>query len=337
MILSSAKKLNIKAAIPRRLKWGVAGCGNYTESSFLPTLASTTRSKLVSVFSNDAKRAQSIASKFGATSFSDNFQEFIKGDFDIVFIASANVNHFQQVIDAAKNKKNILCEKPAAINSTQIEEMVRTCKQNDVMLAINFTHRYHPLVIKTKELVDKGFLGKIVSVSTSFNIDFPPSDNFRFHKEFSGGGVLRDLGSHAIDLIRLFGGEITEVKAFMDNIVYKSDVEDFASAIMKFEKGGYGYFNVSYNVKKSTNRIEVIGHKGMVSIENFIGKKNGSSKLVIDLHGEAKKTFIKRGSKISYVVKSIQKSYFKKIPPLVSGDDALINMKIIEEIERQCL
>ncbi|MEJ5263678.1 MAG: gfo/Idh/MocA family oxidoreductase, partial [Ignavibacterium sp.] len=85
-----------------------------------------------------------------------------------------------------------------------------------------------------------------------------------------------------IDMLRLFGGEIIDVKGYMDNIVYKSEVEDFASAVVKFEKGGYGYFNVSYNSNKSFNRIEILGHKGIISLENFVGKKNVSAKLVIN-------------------------------------------------------
>lgn len=336
MILSSPSKLLIKAAIPRRLKWGVAGCGNFVETSFLPALNLIQRSKLVSVFSHDIKRAEYIAGKFGAQNYHNNYDEFLKDDFDIVYIAGANVHHYEQVIKAAKSKKHIVCEKPAGINSLQIQEMIDTCAENNVIFSVNFTHRFHPLVLKSKELVESGMIGKIVSVSASFNIDYPPNDNFRFKKELSGGGALRDLGSHMIDMLRLFGGEIIDVKGYMDNIVYKSDVEDFASAVVKFEKGGYGYFNVSYNSNKSFNRIEILGHKGIISLENFVGKKNVSAKLVINLQGEAKKAFRKRANKISYMIKSVQRTVLKNFPSLVPGEDALKAMKIIEEIEKQC-
>ncbi|NMB82289.1 MAG: Gfo/Idh/MocA family oxidoreductase, partial [Ignavibacteria bacterium] len=258
MILNSPSKLIINAAIPRRLKWGVAGCGNFVETSFLPALNLIQRSKLISVFSHDIKRAEYIAGKFGAQNYSNNFDEFLNYDFDIVYIAGANVNHYEQVIKSAKAKKHIVCEKPAGMNSLQIQEMIDICKENNVIFSVNFTHRFHPLVLKSKELIESGMIGKIVSVSATFNIDYPPNDNFRFKKELSGGGALRDLGSHMIDMLRLFGGDIVDIKGYLDNIVYKSDVEDFASAVVKFEKGGYGYFNVSYNSNKSFNRIEIL-------------------------------------------------------------------------------
>lgn len=334
MIITSSR---IKAAIPRRLKWGVAGCGNFVETSFLPALALVQRSKLISVFSNDLSRAQNIAVKFGAQSYSDNYDEFLKGDFDVIFIAGANSQHYEQVIKAAKAGKHILCEKPTGLNSIQIQEMITICKNHNVKFIVDFTHRFHPIVLKAKELVDKGMLGKVVSVSASFNIDYPPNNNYRFKKSLSGGGALRDLGSHMIDLIRFYGGEIVDVKGYMDNIVYKSEVEDFSSAILKFEKGGFGFFNVSYNAKKSFNRIEILGHNGVIGIENFIGKKNVSAKLVINLQGEAKKSFRKRANKMSYMIKSVQKSILKNQVPMVSGEDALMTMKIMEEIEKQCL
>ncbi len=336
MLLTSPGRLIMNAAIPRRLKWGVAGCGNFVETSFLPALSLVQRSKLISVFSNDIKRAEYIAGKFGAQYYTNNYQEFLKGNFDVVYVAGPNVNHYHQVIESANAGKHIVCEKPVAMNSNQIQEMINACKVNNVLFSVNFTHRFHPLVLKSKELVDNGMIGKIVSVSASFNIDYPPNDNFRFKKELSGGGALRDLGSHMIDMLRLFGGEIISVKGFIDNVVYKCEVEDFAAAVCKFEKGGYGYFNVSYNTNRSFNRIEILGHKGIISIENFVGKKNVSAKLIINLQGEAKKAFRKRANKISYMIKSIQKSILNNHPPFVPGEDARESMKIIEEIEKQC-
>jgi predicted dehydrogenase len=180
-------------------------------------------------------------------------------------------------------------------------------------------------------------IGKLVSANLSFNMDFPPGSNFRFNKDLSGGGVLRDLGTHMIDLLRFVGGEISEISGFTDNVIYTSEVEDFANAIVKFEKGGYGYFNVSFNCKKAFNRIEILGHNGAISIENLIGVKTVSSKLTIHLEGEAKKSFRKRGNKFLFMMRAIQRSFLKKQPPPATGEDGLINLKLMEELERKCL
>jgi len=155
----------------------------------------------------------------------------------------------------------------------QAEEMIKVCEDNGVKLAVSYVYRFHPLIRKAKELIGNEYIGKLVSINLNFNIDMVPGNNFRFNKELSGGGALRDLGTHMIDLLRFFGGEIKSIEGSVDNVVYKSDVDDFAAAIVHFEKGGYGYFNVSYNNKKAFNRVEILGNKGAISIEKYIGNQ----------------------------------------------------------------
>ncbi len=328
--------VKVRRPVVIKLKWGVAGCGRFTEHTFIPTLKFLRRSSVQSFFSHNLSRAKELAEQSGASGYFDNYDEFLKSDIDSVFIASVNAHHYEQVIKAAEAGKNIICEKPLAMTSKQAEEMVEACKQNNVFLAVNYLHRLHPHVIKAKELIKNQTIGRFVTVNVSFNIDFPPGNNFRFNKSLSGGGALRDLGTHMIDLLRFFGGEISEINGYMDNIIYKSDVEDFASAIVKFENNSYGSFNVSYNTKKAFNRIEILGHSGAISIENFIGVKGVPSKLTIQLDGEARKSFRKRGNKFLFMMKAIQKSFLKHQTPPVTGEDGLINLKLIEELERKC-
>jgi D-xylose 1-dehydrogenase (NADP+, D-xylono-1,5-lactone-forming) len=321
----------------KKLKWGVAGCGSFAETTFVPTLLQLKRNVLTSVYSSDLSRAENIANKFIVASHFDDYKKFLKQDFDVLYIGSANNDHHWQVIEAAKARKHILCEKPLALNSEQAEEMVSTCKENNVFLTVNYVHRFHPLSVKAKEIIDKSLIGSIVTISASFNIDYEPNDNFRFDIQQSGGGAFRDLGTHMIDILRYFGGEIVDIRGFIDNVVYKSEVDDFASSVVKFNSGGYGYLNVSYNSKNAFNRIEIIGSKGSLSIENIIGAKKSPGKLSIDLEGEARKAFRKRANKQRFALKSIQKSILSNTQPVVTGHDGLLNMKIMEKLEKQCL
>ncbi len=319
----------------KKLKWGVAGCGKFMEQTFLPTLLQLKKSKLVSVYSSSKERADFIADKFSALDSFNDFDEFLKSDFDALYIGSNNADHFEQVIRAAKAKKNILCEKPLSLNSAQAEEMVRVCNENNVFLSVNYVHRFHPLVVKAKELISRQMIGKIVNINVNFNIDLPPNENFRFKKSLSGGGALRDLGTHLIDVLRFLGGEIDDIKGFVDNVVYKSEVDDYATAVVKFRDSGYGSFSVSFNSKKSFNRIEVVGVKGALSVDNLIGSKSSAAKLTIDLVGEGRKAFRRRANKMIHLLKSVQDSFLSNSKPSVTGEDGLINMKLMEKLEIQ--
>lgn len=321
----------------RKLKWGVAGCGKFAEFSFIPTIAQLRKSTVNSLFSNDLSRAKILADKFGIANKFDDYDEFLKSDINCVYVSSANSNHYDQVIRAARAKKNILCEKPLALNSKQAEEMVNVCKENNVLLSVNYVYRFHPHILKAKELIKSQLLGKIISINLNFNVDIPPSSNFRYNKNLSGGGVLRDIGTHMIDLLRFLGGEIENVCGVIDNIIYKSEVEDFAAALIKFKEGGYGYFSVSYNSKKAFNRMEILGHKGSISVDSLIASKNDTSKLTIILDGEAKKTFRKRANRFLHLLRSVQNSFLRNEEPLITGYDGLINMKLMEELENKCL
>ena len=122
-IISGKKRIKIPRKV-KRLKWGVAGCGNYLEKTFLPALQQSKRSRLASVYSSDIERSKFLSGKFAAEKYFNNYDEFLKSEFDALYIASINANHYEQVIKAAIAGKNILCEKPLAVNSMQAEEMV---------------------------------------------------------------------------------------------------------------------------------------------------------------------------------------------------------------------
>ena len=329
------QKMRLSKQLPRKLKWGVAGCGNFLENTFLPTLQQLKKSKLVSVYSSNKPRADFIKKKFNAENSFNDYQKFLESNIEAVYISSKNSDHYQQVIDAANAGKNILCEKPLSMTSEQAKEMVEVCKRNNVTLTINYVMRHHPIIKKTKEFIDSKLLGKIVSISAKFNFDYQPNDNFRFKMDESGGGALRDLGTHMIDLLRYLGGEIESISGNVDNIIYDSKVDDFAAGLIKFENGGYGDFNVSFNVSEPVNRIEILGHRGTIIIDKMIGQRLAASKMTINLKDEGRKAFRRRANRQLHLLRDVQKAFLKNEDPLITGEDGLINMQLMETLEKK--
>ncbi len=318
------------------MKWGIAGCGYFAENSVIPAIKLLRRNRIAAVFSNSLDRARNLSQKFSIKDYTNDYDKFLAGDFNALYVTSANKDHYRQVIQAAQAGKHIICEKPLAMNSVQAREMVQVCKENKVKLSIGYVQRFHPLTIKAKEILDHGMIGKLVLVNVSQSMNYPPGDNFRFKKENSGGGALRDVGTHCIDLLRYFGGEINQIKGFIDNVIYQSEVEDFSSANVKFKNGSYGNFYASYCISKPINRIEIIGYKGTLIIENLIGKRFDYAKLIISIDGQTKKAFRRRGNKLVNLLKNFQSSVLKGTPLLVNGEDGLINLQLMEELEKSC-
>lgn len=317
----------------RKLKWGVAGLGRFSETAILPALQKIRKAKIQALYSKSSERTRQLSERFSVPFCFTDYAEFLRSDIDAVYVGSANADHYQQVLMAARAGKHILCDKPMALDAKQAEEMVAVCKENNVFLAVNYVYRFHPLIQKAKELIAKQTIGKLISIDAHFNVNFTPNDNFRFTKALSGGGALRDIGTHMIDVLRFLNGELIPLYGCIDNIVYKSEVDDFATGLFRFESGGYGYVNVSFNVAKASNRIEILGHHGNIIIDNLVAYRLSSAKMMIQIEGEAKKAFRKRTNKLFNLLKSVNNSFLNGEEPLVTGEDGLVNMKLMEALE----
>lgn len=315
-----------------RLKWGVAGLGSFAEHSVIPAFRMVQKADVAAVYSGSPARAKAIADRFSIPASFTSFEEFLASGIQAVYIGSANDDHHWQVIQAARAGKHILCDKPLALTSAQAMEMRDVCVASGVQCAVNFVYRYHPLVIKAKELIEQGMIGKIISVRADFQVNVTPSDNYRYKKE-SGGGALRDLGPHMLDVCRFLGGEISSIQGHTAKMVYQTEVDDYAAGSMKFANGGTGYFSVAFCVPRGFNRIEIVGSKGSISVENLVARRLMAGKLTILLEGEYKKVFNKRANKLLRLLKSVNRSFLKNEVPSVTIDDGVINMKLIEMVE----
>jgi len=320
----------------KKLRWGAAGCGRFTEQAFLPTMMLFPKAKVMSVYSHDLKRARALADKFGVPNAFDDYDQFLASEIDAVYVGSANSDHYDQVIRAAKAGKHILCDKPVSLTAAEAFEMVRVCEENNVKFFVNYPYRFHPMLQKAKELIQSKNMGQLISVNANFNINLLPGENFRY-KSAHGGGALMDIGTHILDTFRYLGGEIVSIEGVMDNVIYQAEVEDYAAGIAKFEKGGYGIFNVSFNAPKAFNRIEIILSRGALSVENLINQKSGSTKLHILFDGETKKVFRKRANKMYRCIRSVNNSVLKNLPAEVPGTEGAINMKLMEIFEQGCM
>jgi len=329
--------LNIASSIKRqKMMWGIAGLGNFAESGFMPAFNLLRRAKLHSVYSGDIHRAKSFADKFGAANHFDNFDAFLASGIDAVYIAGANSTHFLQAKKALLAGIFVLCEKPITNTAEEAAELHKLAQEAGRIFTINYTYRYHPFIVKAKDLLDNHKLGRILNIQADFNVDLVPGSNFRYERALAGGGALRDLGTHMIDTFRYLLGDISEISGYLDNLVYKADVEDFATAVVKFENGSYGNFTVSYAAKKGINSLKITGHKGSVRIDNLIGMRYSSSKLTISLEGEAQKVFRKRANKLYRLLRDVNTSFLKKVQPPITSLDGLANMQLMEALERKC-
>jgi predicted dehydrogenase len=178
-----------------------------------------------------------------------NYQSLLNQKLDILIICLTNEIASEVTIAGLQAGLNVFCEKPPGRNVEDIKKVIQIENQNpSLKLMYGFNHRYHESVQEALKLVQSREFGKVINIRGLYGkaklITFNQPD-WRTKRDIAGGGVLLDQGIHMVDLMRLFGGNFTEVHSFISNRHWGYDVEDNAYALMKTEDGVVGMLNSS--------------------------------------------------------------------------------------------
>lgn len=217
--------------------------------------------------------------KFSCT---DYHKLLAEKDIQIIDCSAPNYLHHKIVIDAIEAGKHIYCEKPLAMNVQEAEDMVKRASASRVKCQIAFNYRFVPAIMRAKQLINDGKLGKILTFRAVYlhsgYIDPTRPMSWRLRKSQSGGGALFDLGSHVLDLVRYLIGECEAVLAHNYTFIKKRpiergstqmeevDVDDLSILQLKLKNGAVGTVEASRVSTGSIDelKIEIQGNKGAV-------------------------------------------------------------------------
>lgn len=244
------------------------------------------RTKLFGVCTAHTETAQAAADTFGFELATTDCRELIEHpDVDIVHICTPNRYHKEQLLCAIANKKHIYCDKPLVASAGEAREIVDAMKTYTGTHQMTFQNRFFPATLKAKELADAGFLGDVLSFRAVYlhagSADPDAPLKWKLSKQQAGGGVLYDLGSHVIDLIRHLIGEFAEVNcatqiAFADRPSLGDpgkrvpvEAEDAACMLVKTASGALGTIEASKIATGAEDelRFEIHGTKGAMRFD----------------------------------------------------------------------
>ncbi|MFQ5633137.1 MAG: Gfo/Idh/MocA family protein [bacterium] len=263
----------------------IIGCGLIGRKRAQALLSS--EDKITVVCDRVRERAEALSKEFDCEFVTDWQVLSSVQDIDVVINSTINSCLAPITIDMAKNKKHVLCEKPLGRNVQEARDMVNAAHENQVLLKTGFNHRFHPAVWQAKRLLDDGVIGKCLTIRARYGHGGRAGmeKEWRSSKELCGGGELLDQGVHIIDLIRWFGGEITEVFGKVETKFWGIEVEDNAFAILKTQNDVTASFHVCWTNWKNVFSFEVFGDKGYLHI-NGIGGSYGPETLEFAIRKE---------------------------------------------------
>jgi len=193
---------------------------------------------------------------------------------DAIFVCLPNYLTKEAVLMSLEAGKHVFAEKPPGISVAQVKEMISAEKKSGKKLKFGFNHRYHPAIIKAKELVNSGEFGNILWLRGRYgkSVDENFSSNWRSQKDYAGGGILMDQGIHMVDLLLYFCGDFQEAKAYASNLYWKGNVEDNLFAILRNNKGQVASLHSTMTQWRYLFALEIFLEKGYVTINGLLSK-----------------------------------------------------------------
>ena len=226
------------------------------------------------IYSRSGERAGEFAREWQIPHTSTDLREAIEHpETDTVVIGLPNHLHEEAVRLAAEAGKAILCTKPLARTAEEAKRILDVVEQQDVFTGYLEDLVYTPKTLKAVHSVEEGAIGSVTWVRSRETHPGPHSAWF-WDAERAGGGPIVDLGCHCIEIIRSFVGKANrpvEVMCWADTLVHPIEAEDNAIALIKFESGAIGQFEVSWTFRGGMDlRDEVQGTEGTIWTNHFL-------------------------------------------------------------------
>ena len=212
-------------------------------------------------------RAEAAAKCFGVTSFADAPSLLSALAPDVVSITTGGFeyssDHYEPTLQALEAGCHVLCEKPICNEIARAAEMVRVARERGRCFGVDFNHRFTPAAFQAKRWLDEGRLGSLLFANMALWIERPGEfESPYFH--------LKALNPHSIDMLRHFGGDLTEVQLFAMQAPGR-ELWSTASWNFRFASGMVGHLTSSYDLARRhpMERCEVAGTDGRMVIEDM--------------------------------------------------------------------
>jgi predicted dehydrogenase len=148
--------------------------------------------------------------------------------------------------------------------------MIKECEKNNVKLGVAYYRHYYPIIIRVKELIKKGEIGKplIAQINAFMNFDRTPGEPryWLLEKEKSGGGPMMDFGCHRLEIFNNLFGPAKKVIGTTHNLYYNRGVEDTATAIIKYNDNVLASLIVTHAAMEPQDTLSIFGTKGSIHI-----------------------------------------------------------------------
>ncbi len=188
------------------LRLGVLGAARIAPAAVIKPARDNAEVVVAAVAARDVGRARAFAAKHGIARVHDSYQALIDDpEVDAVYNPLPNGLHGKWTRAALDAGKHVLCEKPFTANAAEATEIADAAAKSDRVVMEAFHYRYHPLALRTEQIIASGALGKLQRVEATLCFPLPVFSDIRYSYPLAGGALM-DAGCYAVHMVRTFGG-----------------------------------------------------------------------------------------------------------------------------------
>jgi predicted dehydrogenase len=250
---------------------GILGGGNIS-ATHARAVAALPGCRVAAVWGARTEVASRIAAEHSASFYADLDQFLDHRPLDLVAIGSPSGLHAEHAAAAARRGVHVLVEKPLDISTGRIDALLSDVARAGVTLGVFFQDRLKPDLLRVKQLVDEGRLGRILLASARVKWYRPPdyysASRWRGTWALDGGGALMNQGIHTVDVLRWLLGPVSSVTAATGTLLHTIEVEDTAVATLRFASGALATLEAATSAYPGFPRhIELTGVEGTLVVE----------------------------------------------------------------------
>jgi predicted dehydrogenase len=247
------------------IRLGVIGCGGIARWMHLRIARRMRGAMLIATADPDPQARACADSLTGVPSLRSADELLARPDIDAVIITAPPHLHADLVIAAIAAGKHVYVEKPLASSLDDGARVVDAVRRTAATIVLGYNRRFHPLFGHARELLRRGRIGRVKAVQTTFSEPAQPDAMPEWkRRRATGGGVLLDLASHHIDLLRWFlGDEVASVGATID-----SELTDHDGAHLHLTMRGGTHVQSSFSCRIAiSDAFEFAGERGTLRVD----------------------------------------------------------------------
>lgn len=279
--MTSAPRLHYALGVADRVRVGVVGTSWYAELMHLPNLKSHPGADVVALCGPDEPRLAELAAKFSIPHCFRDWREMISsGMLQALVVVTPHDLHYPITMEALDAGLHVLCEKPLAMTAAQAKAMLDRAESKGLCNMCYFTWRWLPVYRHAVQLIHDGYVGRVFQVEARYLAGYALEGGYHWRADARHSlGALGELGSHIIDLVRLCGGEVSQVSGRLGAFVDKQDAEgrpmtpafDTALCTLELESAAQASIQISsvaYTAERDQEQHLVVhGEEGTLEVD----------------------------------------------------------------------